>query len=119
MRTSKEQLQVMYFVLGIIILQSITAQSDTEPMARITRPEVFSNPDDLKQFLDLVKGYYSLNGKARYGKRKDMSMDHYVCLRPSQLHEQKLLNLQNISGYKRKQEKSVLRYFQPRDCRCY
>ncbi|EFN68519.1 hypothetical protein EAG_09948 [Camponotus floridanus] len=42
-------------------------------MARPTRPKVFGSPEELKKYADLVRDYYYLIGKARYGKRGDMA----------------------------------------------
>lgn len=54
----------MITIFGVTI-----TQCEPEPMARPTRPKVFTSPEELRRYLDLVKDYYSLNGKARYGKR--------------------------------------------------
>lgn len=58
----------IYFVLGAAFIDG-----EPEPMARPTRPKVFTSPEELRRYLDLVRDYYSLNGKARYGKRGDVS----------------------------------------------
>ncbi|KAK0088125.1 hypothetical protein PV325_013121 [Microctonus aethiopoides] len=46
--------------------------ADPDAMARPTRPKVFTSVDELRRYLDLIRDYYSLSGKARYGKRADM-----------------------------------------------
>lgn len=66
-----------WLLLAIIVGISIV-HAEPEPMARPTRPKVFSNPEELKRYADLVRDYYFLIGKARYGKRSDtvpMSME--------------------------------------------
>ncbi|KAK2576107.1 hypothetical protein KPH14_007441 [Odynerus spinipes] len=60
-------------IFGIIIIKC-----EPEPMARPTRPKVFTSPEELRRYLDLVKDYYSLNGKARYGKRGNKSPAVYL-----------------------------------------
>ncbi|XP_046832543.1 uncharacterized protein LOC124954180 [Vespa velutina] len=57
-------LVILVTIFGITIIQC-----EPEPMARPTRPKVFTSPEELRRYLDLVKDYYSINGKARYGKR--------------------------------------------------
>ncbi|KAI4502687.1 hypothetical protein M0802_002599 [Mischocyttarus mexicanus] len=57
-------LVILVTIFGITIIQC-----EPEPMARPTRPKVFTSPEELRKYLDLVKDYYSFNGKARYGKR--------------------------------------------------
>lgn len=47
-------------IFGITIIQC-----EPEPMARPTRPKVFTSPEELQEYLKDVKGYYWLNGKAR------------------------------------------------------
>ena len=55
-----------YLSLAVITIASMTVvRCEPEPMARPTRPKVFTTPDELRRYLDLVKDYYSLNGKAR------------------------------------------------------
>ncbi|XP_011506555.1 PREDICTED: uncharacterized protein LOC105369018 [Ceratosolen solmsi marchali] len=71
----------MYFPLALFHLVSLTwivisigateVRSEPQPIARPTRPKVFTSPDELKEYLDNIKIYYTLNGKARYGKRAD------------------------------------------------
>ncbi|XP_043265382.1 uncharacterized protein LOC122404998 [Colletes gigas] len=62
---------VIYLFLVVFILGTTIVLGEPEPMARPTRPEVFSSPDELRKYLDHVSDYYSLSGKARYGKRGD------------------------------------------------
>ncbi|XP_012285592.1 uncharacterized protein LOC105702531 [Orussus abietinus] len=57
-----------FFLVSMSIVPILT-YADPEPMARPTRPKVFTNAEELRRYLDLVRDYYSLNGKARYGKR--------------------------------------------------
>ncbi|KAF7385343.1 hypothetical protein HZH68_013773 [Vespula germanica] len=56
-------------VMLVTIFGITTIQCEPEPMARPTRPKVFTSPEELQEYLKDVKGYYWLNGKARYGKR--------------------------------------------------
>lgn len=63
---------VCWLLLAIIVGASIV-HAEPEPMARPTRPKVFSNPEELKRYADLVRDYYFLIGKARYGKRSDIA----------------------------------------------
>lgn len=66
-----------YLSIGCLLfifstLGATLVHGDPEPMARPTRPKVFTSPEELRRYLDLVRDYYSLNGKARYGKRGDV-----------------------------------------------
>lgn len=53
----------LYLILSI--LGTMIVHGDPEPMARPTRPEVIASPEELRRYLDYVRDYYSLNGKAR------------------------------------------------------
>ncbi|XP_033220253.1 uncharacterized protein LOC117174911 [Belonocnema kinseyi] len=55
----------------ILLAGAVEIQGDPEPMARPMRPKVFSSPEELRRYLELVRDYYTFNGKARYGKRSD------------------------------------------------
>ncbi|KAF7997106.1 hypothetical protein HCN44_005383 [Aphidius gifuensis] len=61
----------MLKILMIIVIMTIVLETNGEPdaMARPTRPKVFTNLNELQKYLELVKDYYSISGKARYGKR--------------------------------------------------
>ncbi|XP_076241547.1 neuropeptide F [Calliopsis andreniformis] len=61
----------IYLFLIVCILGTMIVKGEPEPMARPTRPEVISSPEEFRRYLGQVKDYYSLNGKARYGKRGD------------------------------------------------
>lgn len=52
-------------VMLVTIFGITTIQCEPEPMARPTRPKVFTSPEELQEYLKDVKGYYWLNGKAR------------------------------------------------------
>ncbi|CAK9812587.1 Pro-neuropeptide Y [Anthophora plagiata] len=61
---------IVYLLLSLVVLGiTVTVHGEPEPMARPTRPEVFTSPEELRRYLDHVSDYYSLSGKARYGKR--------------------------------------------------
>lgn len=51
--------------LGFLAMVVGPVLAEPEPMARPTRPKVFTSAEELKRYLDLVRDYYSLNGKAR------------------------------------------------------
>ncbi|PBC27985.1 Neuropeptide Y [Apis cerana cerana] len=57
-------LYLVLFIFGIMIVHG-----EPEPMARPTRPEIFTSPEELRRYIDHVSDYYLLSGKARYGKR--------------------------------------------------
>lgn len=59
---------IMAFVLILISWEfgAQTVDGAPEAIARPTRPKAFTNVDDLRKYLDLVRDYYSLSGKARY-----------------------------------------------------
>ncbi|XP_015604635.1 uncharacterized protein LOC107272220 [Cephus cinctus] len=61
-----------WIILVLATLTPIFARGEPDPMARPTRPKVFTSPEELRRYLDLVRDYYSLNGKARYGKRSQI-----------------------------------------------
>ncbi|XP_058796011.1 pro-neuropeptide Y-like [Phymastichus coffea] len=71
MHGSKALLRATCVAVIFMAVGCLTVQSQPEPMARPTRPKVFTSPEELKQYLDLVKDYYTLNSKPRYGKRAD------------------------------------------------
>ena len=50
----------------VLLVGSVVINGNPEPMARPMRPKVFSNPEELRRYLDLVRDYYTLNGKPRY-----------------------------------------------------
>ncbi|CAK9827285.1 Pro-neuropeptide Y [Anthophora retusa] len=61
---------IVYLLLSLVVLGiTVVVHGEPEPMARPTRPEVFTSPEELRRYLDHVSDYYSLSGKARYGKR--------------------------------------------------
>ncbi|KOC66522.1 Pro-neuropeptide Y [Habropoda laboriosa] len=61
---------IVYLSLALVVVGiTVTVHGEPEPMARPTRPEVFTSPEELRRYLDHVSDYYSLSGKARYGKR--------------------------------------------------
>ncbi|CAK9819592.1 Pro-neuropeptide Y [Anthophora quadrimaculata] len=61
---------IVYLLLSLVVLGiTVAVHGEPEPMARPTRPEVFTSPEELRRYLDHVSDYYSLSGKARYGKR--------------------------------------------------
>ncbi|XP_046733828.1 uncharacterized protein LOC124404056 [Diprion similis] len=62
-------LSLLSGLLILVTLYPLSVHGEPDPMARPTRPKVFTSADELRRYLDLVKDYYSLNGKARYGKR--------------------------------------------------
>ncbi|XP_046410296.1 neuropeptide Y-like [Neodiprion pinetum] len=62
-------LSLLSGLLILVALYPLSVHGEPDPMARPTRPKVFTSADELRRYLDLVKDYYSLNGKARYGKR--------------------------------------------------
>ncbi|KAK1122373.1 Pro-neuropeptide Y [Melipona quadrifasciata] len=55
--------------LALFIFGAVVVHGEPEPMARPTRPEIFTSPEELRRYLDHVSDYYSHSGKARYGKR--------------------------------------------------
>ncbi|KZC07074.1 PREDICTED: uncharacterized protein LOC107185385 [Dufourea novaeangliae] len=60
----------IYVVVILVILGTVIVHGDPEPMARPTRLEMFSIPEELRRYLD--SHYNSHSGKARYGKRGDL-----------------------------------------------
>ncbi|XP_072767599.1 neuropeptide Y-like [Anoplolepis gracilipes] len=59
-------------LLLVAVVGTLIVHADPEPMARPTRPKVIGSPEELKRYADLVRDYYFLIGKARYGKRSDI-----------------------------------------------
>ncbi|KAF3430246.1 hypothetical protein E2986_11563 [Frieseomelitta varia] len=55
--------------LVLFIFGAVVVHGEPQPMARPTRPEIFTSPEELRRYLDHVSDYYSHSGKARYGKR--------------------------------------------------
>ncbi|XP_043480717.1 uncharacterized protein LOC122510273 [Leptopilina heterotoma] len=53
----------------VLLVGSLIIEGNGEPMARPMPPKVFNSAEDLRKYLELIKDYYNLNGKARYGKR--------------------------------------------------
>ncbi|KAL7291447.1 hypothetical protein TKK_0015031 [Trichogramma kaykai] len=58
-------------LLTLILVEFRSVKCNPEPMMRPTRPKVFTSPEELRQYLELVKDYFTVHGKARYGKRAD------------------------------------------------
>ena len=56
----------------VLLVGSVVINGNPEPMARPMRPKVFSNPEELRRYLDLVRDYYTLNGKPRYRHWKNL-----------------------------------------------
>lgn len=69
----EQKMPVTFSLLACIIIlvtwDPLLVHGEPDPMARPTRPKVFTSAEELRRYLDLVRDYYSLNGKARYGKR--------------------------------------------------
>ncbi|XP_011256013.1 pro-neuropeptide Y [Camponotus floridanus] len=66
-------MSLAYFSFCLFTVIGTIVQAEPESMARPTRPKVFGSPEELKKYADLVRDYYYLIGKARYGKRGDMA----------------------------------------------
>ncbi|XP_012265693.2 uncharacterized protein LOC105691637 [Athalia rosae] len=62
-------LSMLACLIMMVTFSPILVFGEPDPMARPTRPKVFTSADELRRYLDHVKDYYSLSGKARYGKR--------------------------------------------------
>ncbi|CAD1469212.1 unnamed protein product [Heterotrigona itama] len=63
-RSNSICLYLVLFIFGAVVVHG-----EPDPMARPTRPEIFTSPEELRRYLDHVSDYYSHSGKARYGKR--------------------------------------------------
>ncbi|KAJ8687187.1 hypothetical protein QAD02_022981 [Eretmocerus hayati] len=74
MRNFMVLIYLTYLIVVLIAVGCSTVQSSPEPMARPTRPKVFTSPEELREYLDLIRVYYTLSSKARYGKRGDPSI---------------------------------------------
>ncbi|XP_031835972.1 neuropeptide F [Nomia melanderi] len=72
MRTMQSYPSAIYLLAVLAVLETVMVHGDPDPMARPTRPEVFLNSEELRRYLDHVTDWYSLNGKARYGKRDEI-----------------------------------------------
>lgn len=68
----QRHLGIIWMIFVLAALQTEIVHGDPDPMARPTRPKVFTSPEELRRYLDHVRDYYSLNGKARYGKRAEV-----------------------------------------------
>ncbi|XP_043486793.1 uncharacterized protein LOC122514199 [Polistes fuscatus] len=68
-------LVILVTIFGITVIQC-----EPEPMARPIKPRVFTSPEELQKYVDLVKDHYLYNGKARYGKREGVNTlpQHYL-----------------------------------------
>ncbi|XP_051163922.1 uncharacterized protein LOC127283236 [Leptopilina boulardi] len=53
----------------VLLVGSLIMHGNGVPMARPMPPKVFNSAEDLRKYLELIKDYYNLNGKPRYGKR--------------------------------------------------
>ena len=62
-------LNSIYLVVVLFILGTGIVHGEPGPMAKPTQPDIFTNQEELRKYLDHVTDFYSLNGKARYGKR--------------------------------------------------
>ncbi|XP_074110907.1 neuropeptide F [Cotesia typhae] len=56
-------------VLTTWIFGSGVTCDEPETMSRPTRPKMLGSSDELRKFLDVVRDYYTVSSKARYGKR--------------------------------------------------
>ncbi|XP_012142991.1 neuropeptide F isoform X2 [Megachile rotundata] len=59
----------VYMFVALLTFGIMIVHCEPQPMARPTRPEVFTSPEELRRYIDHVREYYTLSGKARYGKR--------------------------------------------------
>ncbi|XP_057330438.1 uncharacterized protein LOC130670860 [Microplitis mediator] len=57
----------IFFVTWMLGSEVMCVEPDT--MARPTRPKIITDVDELRKYLDLVRDFYTVNSKARYGKR--------------------------------------------------
>ncbi|OXU25807.1 hypothetical protein TSAR_007970 [Trichomalopsis sarcophagae] len=118
MRVSLAMIHLIYLTLTVVVLGSVSVQSEPEPMARPARPKVFESPDELREYLDNVRDYYSLSGKARYGKRAEpyamqRSLDFLRMLLA--FSRQKQRNQMEKRELLDKDERSKLQIMQPYD----
>ena len=66
MRLVTVLIQMYVLTLSVLALNPVMVKSEPETMARLTRPKDVNVPDNLKDYLEIVKEYYNLGGKARY-----------------------------------------------------
>lgn len=65
MRTRMSLVRCFCCLLVVAVVWTANVYAEAEAMARPTRPKVIGSPEELKRYLDLVRDYYSLNGRAR------------------------------------------------------
>lgn len=58
-------LNSIYLVVVLFILGTGIVHGEPGPMAKPTQPDIFTNQEELRKYLDHVTDFYSLNGKAR------------------------------------------------------
>ncbi|KAG7189239.1 hypothetical protein KM043_008799 [Ampulex compressa] len=60
---------VAWSCLVVMAIGAVLVYGEPEYLKRPVRPKIFTSREQLKRYLDLIQEYYSVTGRARYGKR--------------------------------------------------